>query len=263
MQVRAGAREGFSSGVGAELLSQLAATRRVSSSAQRKVRRARNVLCVLVHDDGHGVHVEAVGLGHHAFTEAVGDVVGAEEAANDDGDLEGDEAKDDDVPSLEDGLFKAYVGALAAGEDAAGVTGLRDGGLDEGREVAAAPELVLDAEPAGDAKVLRPLGVDLAVEVESVLFIGDVAGDDEEGEAEPEEEGVDGEEGAVVEEDACPANEGGDDTEGSGEGGGDELGAVADADDVCVFPDVEPGAEEEDEARDGVGGELEDRKRRG
>lgn len=38
--------------------------------------RKLHVLGVVVHDDSHAVHVEAVGLGHHALAEAVGNVVG-------------------------------------------------------------------------------------------------------------------------------------------------------------------------------------------
>jgi hypothetical protein len=86
----------------------------------------------------------------------------------------------------------------------------------------------------------RPLGVDFAFEVECPAFEGDVARDDEEGEADPEHEGVDSEEGAVIEEEAGPADQGCDDTNRGRDGGGNELRAVADADDVGMFPDIEP-----------------------
>ena len=100
------------------------------------------------------------------------------------------------------------------------------------------------------------MGVDLALEVECASFVGDVTWDDEHSEAEPEEESEYGEEGAVVEEDTGPADEGGDDTDGGGESGEDEFWAVTDANDICVGPDVEPGEETEDHGYDGVDGEL-------
>lgn len=106
------------------------------------------------------------------------------------------------------------------------------------------------------AEVATPLCVDFSLEVECAHLVGEIAWYANQGEGDPEEEGVDGEEAAVVEEDACPTDEGGEEADGGGEGGGDEFGAVADADDVCVCPDVEPGEEAEDEGDEGVGGDL-------
>lgn len=215
-----------------------------------------DVLGVVVHDDSHAVHVEAVGLGHHALSEAVGDVVGAEEGGEHDADLGRDDGEHDGVPPLEDGLLPLDVRALASGQDAAGVARLAAGRFYEGVEVPAALQLVLDAQTAVDADDLTPLGVDLAFQVERAFLVRDVAGRDEEGEDDPEEEGVDGEERAVVEEDAGPADEGREDAERGGDGGDDQLGAVADADDVGVGPDVEPDEEAGDEACERVRGEL-------
>lgn len=179
-------------------------------------------------------------------------MVRAQQAGDHDRELGRDEREDDGVPALEDDALKVDVRALAPGEDAPRVARLADGRLDKGVEVAAAVELVLDAQAAVEAEVAGPLGVDLALEVECALLVGDVAWGDEEGEADPEEEGVDGEEGAVVEEDAGPADDGGDDGEGCGDGGDNELGLVADADDVGVVPDVEVDEEGGDEASERV-----------
>jgi len=104
------------------------------------------------------------------------------------------------------------------------------------------------------AELLTPLCVDFTFEVECAAFIGEVARSDEECEGDPAEEGVDGKEGTVVEEDTSPPNKGGDEPDGGGDSGDDEFWAVADADNVCMRPDVEPGEEAEDERDDGVGG---------
>jgi hypothetical protein len=213
-------------------------------------------LCIVVHDDSHGVHGEAVGLGHHALSEPVRDVVRAEEAGDDDEEVEGHERKGGDVPAAEDEALELEEAVLAAVEDGAGVARLGDGGLDEGGVVAAAAEGALDAGATVAAEVAGPHLVELALEGEGALLVGDVAGGDEEGEDDPEEEGEDGEEHAVVEEDAGPADEGGEDAEGGGDGGEDELGPVRDPEDVGMGPDVEPGEEAEDEGDERVAGQL-------
>jgi hypothetical protein len=73
-----------------------------------------------------------------------------------------------------------------------------------------------------------------------VPAVGEVPRRDEEGEGEPEEEAVEGEDETVIEHDARPAKDGGEDRDGSGEGGEDELWAIGDADNVCVLENVEP-----------------------
>lgn len=143
-----------------------------------------------------------------------------------------------------------------AREDGPRITSGADGGLDERGKVPAARELVLYAETAGRAEVMGPLSAEFAEEVESAAVVGCVGCSGEEGKDDPEEEGVDGEKGAVVEEDACPAEKRGEDTQDGGDAGEDEFRAVAGADDVCVGPDVEPGDEAEYEGEDGVGRQL-------
>ena len=126
-------------------------------------------------------------------------------------------------------------------------TRLANGSLDERGKVAAAIKLILDTHAAFCAKFLGPLGIDLALEVEGALFVGDIAGSDKEGECDPGEEGVPCEKATVVEEDTSPADDGGEDADRSCEGGEDELLGVASADDIGMVPDVEPGKETNDE----------------
>ena len=167
-------------------------------------------------------------------------MVRAQQRGDHDGDLRGDDAEDDGVPVLEDVALELEVRALAAGQHAARIARLADRRLDERVEVAAALKLVLNAQTAAQAEVAGPLGVDLALEVERALLVSDVAGRDEQREADPEEERVPGEESAVVEDDAGPADEGGEDAKRGSGGADDELGSVTDTDDVCMVPDVEP-----------------------
>lgn len=163
------------------------------------IRSGADSLGVVVHDDGHAVKREAVGLGHHALPEPVRDMIRAEQASDGDREVERDEGEGDGVPPAEDEALELEVSFLAPREDRAGVACLRDGRFDERAEIAAAVELVLDAEAAVGAEGAGPLGVDLALEVERATLVCDVAGGDEEGEADPKQEGKDGEEGAVVE----------------------------------------------------------------
>lgn len=165
-----------------------------------------DLLRIVVHDNGHAVEIEAVGLGHHTLSEAVGDVVRAQESGDHACELERDKGKGDSVPRSEDLALKAEVVALAAGKSRARVAGLGDGGLDVGAKVAAAVKLVLDAETASETDAGGPLGVDLALEVEGLFLVGDISGSDEQAKGDPEEESVDGKECAIVEEDSRPAD---------------------------------------------------------
>ena len=83
---------------------------------------------------------------------------------------------------------------------------MRNCSLDERGEKAATPELILNTKPFTDAEILPPLRVDLAVEIEIAPLESYIPRSYEEGEAYPKEEGVYGEEGAVVKEDAGPAD---------------------------------------------------------
>ena len=218
--------------------------------------KRRSAPGIVVHDDRHRVHAEAVCLGHQALSETVCDVIRAQQPDEDDGDLERHEPEGDRVPALQHEALELHVWALAPGKHGARVTHLRDGSFHERGEETAAVELVLYAEPVVDAKVVGPLEVDLTVEVEVAPLEGGVAWNDEEGETYPEEEGVYGEEGAVVEEDAGPADNGGDDGEAGGDGGDDELVAVAYPHNVGVCPDVEPRTEKKYHACERITREL-------
>jgi len=208
--------------------------------------------CVIIHYHRHGVEIEAISLGHHTLPEAVGDVVGAQEAGKHDTDLEGDEDENCVVPSLEDEALKLQVWQLASGQDTPRVTRLGDGGFDEWGKVTAALELVLDAHATFGTESLGPLVTDLSLEVESAPLVGNVAGDDHESECDPGEEGIPCEEAAIIEENAGPAHDGGKDTDGGSEGGDNEFWPVAYADDVGMLPDIEPGKETDDEGSERV-----------
>ena len=133
---------------------------------------------------------------------------------------------------------------------------MADSRLNERREETAALQLVLDSQPSADTEDLRPLLVDLPGQVEVPVLVGEVPGRDEEREDDPEHEGVDGEESAVVEEDAGPADQGGQYAEGCGDRRENEFRLVRDKDDVGVVEDVEPCAQCEDEGGYGVARKL-------
>lgn len=256
LEVRARARDDLRRDVVPVLLRQLAIDTRASASATRYAQMRKterqDVLGVVVHDDGHAVHIKAVRLGHHALPKAVRDVVRAQQRRDHDRELRGHDHEHGRVPPLQYQPLELYVRPFAPRQQRARVARLRDGGLDERVEVPAAVELVLHAQAAVEPEVARPLRVHFSLEVERALLVGDVPRGDEQREADPEEEGVDGEEGAVVEQDAGPADERGEHGERGGDRRDDELGAVPDADDVGVRPDVEVDEEGRDEARQGV-----------
>jgi hypothetical protein len=135
---------------------------------------------------------------------------------------------------------------------------LRNCGLDEGGEKATAIELILDTKPITDAKIATPLKVDFTIKIEITPLEGHVPWSDEEGEAYPKEERVNGEERAIVEEDPGPADDGRNDAKASSNSGYDEFVTVAYSDDVGMFPDVKPSTKQKDGACEGVSGELDD-----
>ena len=116
---------------------------------------------------------------------------------------------------------------------------MRYGGLDVRREVSTAHELILHTHPALQSKFLRPHGVQFPFQIECALFVCDVARCDEEGKAYPEHECVDGEEGAIVEEDSGPAYERSNDAQRGGNCGDDKLGLIGYSYNVSMCPDIE------------------------
>lgn len=133
---------------------------------------------------------------------------------------------------------------------------MRNCGLDERGEKPATIELILDTKPIADVELATPLRVDFAVEIEIPPLEGYIPRNYEEGEAYPKEKGVNGEEGAIVKEDAGPADDGRYNAKASSDRGGDEFVAVAYSDDVGTFPDVKPSAKQKDGACEGISGEL-------
>ena len=132
-------------------------------------------------------------------------MVGAQERDDDRPQLHGHKPKASDIPPLQQEPLEPDIRAFASRELGSGITRLGDSRFDERRKVSTALQFVLDAETTEDAELAGPLGVDFAFEVEGDAFVGEIPGDDEECECDPAEEGVEAEEGAVVEEDACPA----------------------------------------------------------
>lgn len=120
--------------------------------------------------------------------------------------MEGNDAKHNHIPPLQRRTFKLEERPFTPWERGTRVTRLAHRRLTERGKVAAASQFILDTQPAVDAEIAGPFGVYFAFEIEAAASVGDIAWDDEEGECGPEEEGVDGEEGAVVEEDTGPAD---------------------------------------------------------
>ena len=211
-----------------------------------------NKLGIIVHDESHAAHVEAVGFGHHSFTPTISDVVGAHKCGEDSEKLDGNESESNGVPMSQCPPLELEIWVLAPGENGAGIAEVGHTCLDERGVVAAAVKLVLDTSASERAKISAPLSIDLSLEVERPFLVGDVSWGDEECKEDPEKEIVDGKEAAIVKENAGRAEERCDDADGRGDGREDELGPVANADDVSVVPDVEPGDDAEDEASESV-----------
>lgn len=132
--------------------------------------------------------------------------------------------------------------------------------LDKWGEETATSELILDTEPFVEAKGATPLKVDLAVEVEIALLKSEVSRYDEKDETYPLGEGVDGEERAVIKEEAGPTNDRSNNPDGSRNCGDGEFIAVAYPDDVGTIPDIKPSAKQKYHASEGIEGELGDNK---
>ena len=156
------------------------------------------------------------------------------------------------VPYLQHLPLIGDIQCLASRKEAPRIACLADGRLHERTEVPTAPQLVLYPQPAVRAEVPGPLGIDFAFDVELAALVGDVPGQDEENEDNPEEKRVYGKEGAIVEEQAGPTDERGENAQTRAHGGDDQLGPVTDPNDVSILPDVEPGEETHDEADESI-----------
>lgn len=113
--------------------------------------------------------------------------------------MNGHKRENDRIPSAQHHPLKLQIMQLASWQYTPRVTRLRDSRFDKGGKVSAALELVLYAEAALGAEIPRPLGVNFTFKVEGMSFVCKVTRENEEDEGDPKKEGVDGEEGSVVE----------------------------------------------------------------
>jgi hypothetical protein len=161
--------------------------------------------------------------------------------------MQRDERERHRIPLLQHHALEFYIGQFAPRQNTPRITRLANSRLYEWGKVPAAPELVLDAEAALCTKFAGPLRVDLSLEIECSALVGEVAWHDEEDEGDPKKECVDGQEGPVIEDDAGPADERGNDAKCGRQGGDNKLWSVAYTYDVCVLPYVEPCQKGKDE----------------
>lgn len=187
-------------------------------------------------------------------------MVRAEQRRDHDNELQRDDREHYRIPTLKNDTLEIDIRQLASRKQTASIASLTNGRLNEGVEVTAAVKLVLDAKTTVETEVARPLGVDLALEVECALLVCDVPRGDEQGEANPEEERVYGKECTVVEENAGPADERREHGKRSGNRRDDELWLISNTDYIRMVPHVEVNEKSRNETREGVDGEL--RKRR-
>lgn len=95
--------------------------------------------------------------------------------------------------------FQFEILVFAPGEITSSITKWTLGRFDIWRKVSTASKRVLDPQSTVCTQISRPLEVDLSFQVESLLLVSHVSRSDGQGEAEPEEERVDGKESPVVE----------------------------------------------------------------
>jgi len=210
------------------------------------------LICVIVHDNSHAVQTESIRLGHHALSEPIRHMIRAKEPGDHDTKVNWDKAECDRKPFPQDNPLKVEEALLASREDSPRVASLADSRLDEWAEVPATAQPVLDAETTEGPEVSRPLGVDLPFEVERFLLVSDVSGGDHECEDDPEQEGVYGKEGAIVEQNTGPSDDGGDDPEEGCHSRENEFGSVGYADDVGACPDIKPRKKTKDKGDRGI-----------
>lgn len=98
-------------------------------------------------------------------------MVRAKQSSDDAEQLHGDQRERRDVPLLQQEPLEPQIRTFATGQLTPSIASLADGSLNERVEVAAAAELVLDAQATEDAERARPLGVDFAFEVEGDAFV--------------------------------------------------------------------------------------------
>ena len=132
--------------------------------------------------------------------------------------MHGDDGEHGRIPLPQHPPLKPQVVKLTPRQHAARITRLAHSRLDERAEISTAAQLVLEPQSTIRTEVAGPLRVDLTFEVERVPLVGEVSGDEEEDEGDPEEEGVYGQKGAVVHHEPGPAESGCEYPHAGGEG---------------------------------------------
>jgi len=215
----------------------------------------RQLVGILVHNDGHTTQTETVRLWHHSLSEPVGHMVRTKEGGDNAEELEGYESKGNGVPTPEDQSFELDIRTLASREKTSRIASLANSRLHKWREVATTPKLILDAQTPVNAENSRPLGVNLPFQVERSLSVSYVTWCDQECKRDPEKEGVNRKECTIVKKDAGPANEGCNNTKARSQKGESKFHRVTHSNNVGVVPDIEKREQAEYEGDEGVDGE--------
>lgn len=159
-------------------------------------------------------------------------------------------------PPAKDEPLPVQIFPLTPRQHTPRITRRADRRLNERTEPSTAPQLILNPQPTRNPQLPTPLGIQLAFQIERPFTVGDVPGNDEEGESDPSEETVYGEERSVVEEDAGPADEGCEDSKAGSERRNGKLGDVPHPHNIRMRPNIEPSKEAKDERADRVDSEL-------
>lgn len=167
-------------------------------------------------------------------------MVGTQQARDHHYDVQRDQGERSPIPPAKHEPLERQIRKLTSRQESPGVTGRAHGGFNVWTEISTALQLVLYPQSARCSKCTRPLCVDLALKIERAVSVGHITWSDKEGKGNPGKEGVHGEKAAVVHEDASPAHEGSEDADGSRKGGYDELRAIANTDNICAGPGIEP-----------------------
>ena len=73
------------------------------------------ILRIVVHDDRHTVHTQAVCLRHHTLSKPVRDMIGAEQSSKDTRYVNRNDRECDNIPPLQHFSLEFQIAVLAAG----------------------------------------------------------------------------------------------------------------------------------------------------
>ena len=76
-----------------------------------------NSLCVIIHNDRHGIDRQTVCFGHHTFTEAICHVISTQKRRSHYADMKRDEPKHNDVPAFKGRTLEFEKWTLAPRKD--------------------------------------------------------------------------------------------------------------------------------------------------